>query len=490
MLLMPPSGRAGRSAGWQRAWLPVWLSPPQDDAGVELRARGKNPPMARNRVTVSASPRDVFSFLSNGYSFASWVVGTSQVTSVDPGWPEKGSRFFYRAGAAPLVWEGATEVVDGDPPRQLSMRTMLPSGEALIDIEVRAVKGGTEVTLTESAGPRWLRDPLDAVLHLRNSLSLWRLQACVDGEGIGRSSLQPLLRGGHWLDEPPFDEILRLQSKCFLAVETKSGPHVTPTMFTLASGRIWLVAERSALKSRVIPGASQVGVSIRHGDSALVISGRASLMDPAKPWLHLDLRERLMAAPALARYLLHQGSRLGGYVTAPVSALRDLNPARRVLVCISPERVALVRGATVTDRRGPGGSRVVPDEVASAPAIGERLDLPQVPEDLVSLACRSRVSAVLGWQTGLGPLALPAHWHGDRGWASVPAALLQGVSVSEVALCLEHEEGDQLGDQKGLLVRGRGKVVGSRDEYAAVAIEPDRATFWEGAEAETVDAHS
>ena len=42
--------------------------------------------------------------------------------------------------------------------------------------------------------------------------------------------------------------------------------------------------------------------------------------------------------------------------------------------------------------------------------------------------------------------------------------------------------------KEGMLVRGHGRVLGSQKGFAAISIEQDRTTVWQGAEAKTVES--
>lgn len=136
-------------------------------------------------VTVTRRMRcpadDVLSVLTDGWSYATWVVGTSRIRGVDASWPTPGTRIAHSAGIWPLVVDDVTVALDWDPARgrlELQARGW-PAGEARVLLRVRPDGDGSVVRLDEDAVrgpgvavPRPLRT---AVLLPRNRETLHRL---------------------------------------------------------------------------------------------------------------------------------------------------------------------------------------------------------------------------------------------------------------------------------------------------------------------------
>lgn len=447
--------------------------------------------MARNLITISADPSAVFETLSDPFAYSDWVVGTAEIVEADEAWPEPGSRFSYRAGPFPLRWNGTTQVVDAEPGRRLVLRTVLPFGSVEIDIEVHGTEAGAEVSLTEIATSSPARAALDVAFHFRNAETLARLKSLVEGGDGGivhADAVAALGPGPHLLDADGYGDILSSSDRCYLTVGTKSGPHVTPTAFTYSSGRLWILTQRGSLKERRIERHGQASVLFRDGDRSIVVAGSAAVLDPGRLWLPQDLRDRALAVPALGRYLVDQRAMLGGFLSGSLSSLADLNPIQRVLICVAPEGVVLVDHDEVVSRRGrallPARTTPAPGDTSSH--AGEPLDLDEVPDSVASLAEESRTEAVLGIDTPWGPVALPARWHPERSLVSVATAVLGSFTSGPVGLCLDSDEGEELEDKEGMLVRGRGRVLGSQKGFAAIAIDQDKTTVWQGADATTV----
>lgn len=137
--------------------------------------------MAVVERVIRATPEQVFGVLSDGWTYADWVVGTAHIRDVDSVWPQTGAELHHKAGLWPFELRDKTVVLDSDPPRELVMRARLwPWGEATVrfTLEPHGV-AGTKVRLEEdfAAGPlRWIRTKVnDLMLHYRNREALRRL---------------------------------------------------------------------------------------------------------------------------------------------------------------------------------------------------------------------------------------------------------------------------------------------------------------------------
>ncbi|MEU5155745.1 SRPBCC family protein [Glycomyces sp. NPDC021274] len=129
---------------------------------------------------VSASPESVFAVLADGWNYASWVVGASNIRDADEHWPAKGSRIRHSIGPWPLVIKDSTIVVAADPPHLLVLEArMWPLGKARVRFDIAAEEERTLIRMTELAvkGPiAALPDPVQAKLFApRNRETLRRL---------------------------------------------------------------------------------------------------------------------------------------------------------------------------------------------------------------------------------------------------------------------------------------------------------------------------
>ena len=143
--------------------------------------------MAEVSVTVQATPAQVFAVLSDGWLFASWVVGAAHIRHVDPGWPDAGTRIHHNVGPWPLQVRDTTEVRAVEPSRLLELEARVwPFGAAIVRLELDEIAPGTtKLRMYEQVvrGPAGLvPHPVQAVLlKPRNRESLHRLADIVTG---------------------------------------------------------------------------------------------------------------------------------------------------------------------------------------------------------------------------------------------------------------------------------------------------------------------
>jgi hypothetical protein len=226
--------------------------------------------------------------------------------------------------------------------------------------------------------------------------------------------------------------VLSRASFAFLAVETASGPHVTPLLFAATPDRLWFGIGRGTLKARVVGKRPAVGVVVPGEEGSVAIRGQAKLLDrlPASP---AELARAPFALPAFA--------------------------ARNALEMAAFAR-DLVRSGSQPQPLAPLSVRV------------ETLDLlPGWP-----------AQAVLGWMTPGGPIALPANWNARTERARVPAAPLKTAGGSRTAaacVCIDESQGLGPLAKRGRLLRGQGHAR-LRGDSASVVLELERVTRWKG----------
>ncbi len=154
---------------------------------------GKSKGVAVRNVLVNATPEQVWAVLADGWSYDQWVVGTTDIRSVDPGFPAEGTSLAYTAGWSPLRMKDRTTVRIAEPLRRLELEanTRLV-GTARISVEVLAWGEKSVVVIDEHplSGLGWfLHNPLsEMVLSLRNRLMAHSLAQLV--ESRARSSDQ------------------------------------------------------------------------------------------------------------------------------------------------------------------------------------------------------------------------------------------------------------------------------------------------------------
>ncbi|HEY8455628.1 MAG TPA: SRPBCC family protein [Actinopolymorphaceae bacterium] len=136
---------------------------------------------------VSASPKQIFEVLSDGWSYASWVLGTSHIRAVDPEWPRVGSKIHHMVGPWPFVIKDETEVIGMEPDSRLELHARAwPVGAAHIHITlVPKTSTETEVRLAEelvdAPGRMIPHQVQELMFRPRNTETLSRLADLAEG---------------------------------------------------------------------------------------------------------------------------------------------------------------------------------------------------------------------------------------------------------------------------------------------------------------------
>jgi len=63
--------------------------------------------MATVTRDLQCSPAAVLAVLADGWTYATWVVGTSRIRAVESSWPEPGARVLHSFGVWPAVIDDA-----------------------------------------------------------------------------------------------------------------------------------------------------------------------------------------------------------------------------------------------------------------------------------------------------------------------------------------------------------------------------------------------
>ena len=240
--------------------------------------------------------------------------------------------------------------------------------------------------------------------------------------------------------KPKVASVLGGASFAYLAVETSSGPHVTPLLFAATPDRLWFGIGRGTLKARVLAKRPAVGVVVPGSNASVAIRGEATLLDRLPAEL-AELARAPLALPAFA--------------------------SRNALEMAAFARDLAVRGAP-------------PQALAPLSIRVEALDLLD----------GWSASAVLGWMAARGPIALPARWDPRTERARVPAAPLKdagGARTAAASVCIDESEGPGPLAKRGRLLRGQGHAR-LRGDTASVQLQVERVTRWKGFQVQTAAA--
>lgn len=298
----------------------------------------------------------------------------------------------------------------------------------------------------------------------------------------GETQVQTKLDRRDWRDDPRVRQVFDHGDPFYVAVSTASGVHVVPVNYTRQGRQVWFCTMRRTVKARAIRHRPAVGGLLRFGDRAVMLTGRAKLVD-VPTGRGLSPKRLLKLPPAMADYALRNAKVLAGSAwdrPTPTWPLLNMIPVR-----IRVERVALVeRGEVIAAwgdwaRRAPGGPGVV------APSLPPALE--RLPPGLRRLVDDPARPAVLGWESDCGPVAIPAQWRGAMGLVETGLSplTLAGVTSGTTACAVVDRYGSRLRDHEGVLMAGRGQleVAGG---MARVAIALRRLTYWHMDERETV----
>jgi hypothetical protein len=131
--------------------------------------------------TVRCSKDAVLAVLADGWTYATWVVGTARIRAVDDGWPAPGARILHSVGLWPALLDDETVVRAWDPQGSIDIQARgWPAGEAHVRNDVAGTGPDTcRVRIVEDAdrGPGTLvpKPVRSAVIAPRNRETLRRL---------------------------------------------------------------------------------------------------------------------------------------------------------------------------------------------------------------------------------------------------------------------------------------------------------------------------
>ena len=260
-----------------------------------------------------------------------------------------------------------------------------------------------------------------------------------------------------------------------VAVESTIGAHVTVQAFAWSAGRVWLLAPTDSLKVRAITRQPLIGITIRHGKTAVIMSGVAELIDvwPPRPE---SLSPRLPFG--LGWYFARNAAITVGIVTDLLSGEMP-GLSSRTLICFAPQRTLTVDNGVIVHQSGTWPELASSPANDAPPTIDTHIDvLPPAQRQLL----RQATQADVGWLTSVGPVAVPATV--SAGLASVPRNLLTklGQPVGNGALTVHASEGNRPSRYTGAMLRG--PVV--YDAGGGTGVEVERVTWWEGYTSTTV----
>jgi hypothetical protein len=269
--------------------------------------------------------------------------------------------------------------------------------------------------------------------------------------------------------------ILQRASLASVAVESKTGAHVTVQAFAWSAGRVWLLAPTDSLKVRAIARKPLIGVTVRSESQAVMMSGVAELIDLWPPRAE-SLSSRLPFG--LGWYFARNAAITVGIVADLLTG--DMpGLSSRTLISFAPDRQLTVDNGVIVHQSGTWPEPAGAAAHDAPPTVDTHVDvLPPAQRQLL----RQATQADIGWLTSVGPVSIPAAV--TSGLASMSKNLLTklGHPVGNGALTVHASEGNRPSRYTGVMLRG--PLV--YDAGGEVGVEAQRVTWWEGYTSSTV----
>ncbi len=303
---------------------------------------------------------------------------------------------------------------------------------------------------------------------------------------------------------PQIADVLEHGEFCYVAATTERGPHLTPMVFALSGGGVWVTTSRGSVKARAWRAAPTVAGLVRDGDAAVTFGGRVRTYDllDAETWPRSVARSPGLAL-ASVRFVRKNARFFAGYAVDARHVPFAWTPPGRVFVEIEIERAALVSAGAVRECVGfeadevpasRGGYRAtdIPDALQALPrhlrrALGE--------DGLGALALGGRE----------GPVVVPARWRSGDGAISAvaPVEVLGLAGAAErtpAALVIDQPSWWRARRMLGCMIQASADVYvpsrvrsgrtalgsaiaragGQAERDALVRLWPGRVVWWEG----------
>ena len=307
------------------------------------------------------------------------------------------------------------------------------------------------------------------------------------------------------------EEILERGAFCYLGTDTRHGPHVTPVVFAVADGRVWVTTSRASVKARAWRSSPAVGGLIRADDVAVAFTGHIRTFDlfDVDSWAR-DLKEAPVLTVAATRFTKKNARFFAGYAVDAQHVPLSWTPPGRVFASIQLERAAVIGQGEVLESFGAWSRSTVSAERFRAVRTGMP-PLDGLPVD-VEEALGSEGEGALAVDGSDGTVVLPVSWVADGAavYAVLPEAELALGALTEdrpaAALAIDRASTWRARDMAGAILQGAAKVFGvdrlssgsgsaraivgkTRTETggsALVRMRPERLIWWEGWSSGTV----
>jgi short-subunit dehydrogenase len=155
---------------------------PSAAAGTGGGVSGRSDSIPSVTRRVEATPDAVAAVLEDGWSYASWVVGTARIRAVSPDWPSPGARLHHSVGVWPALLSDETVCQEYERGSRLVLTAKgRPLGKAVVEIVItQDEQPGCIVAISEDATTSGIRSVVpspvrDVLIRARNTEALRRL---------------------------------------------------------------------------------------------------------------------------------------------------------------------------------------------------------------------------------------------------------------------------------------------------------------------------
>ena len=133
----------------------------------------------------TATRRQVWDVMADGWTYSQWVVGNSRMRAVDPNWPAVGSTIRHSVGVWPFLLDDLTVVAECEPLERLVLIAKgRPFGKARITMRLFDRPTGCRIEMAEvpvGLPMGWVPDRVSLIAATpRNRECTWRLAAIAE----------------------------------------------------------------------------------------------------------------------------------------------------------------------------------------------------------------------------------------------------------------------------------------------------------------------
>ena len=265
------------------------------------------------------------------------------------------------------------------------------------------------------------------------------------------------------------------------AVRGTTGPVVTLHAGVDFAGYFWTTTSRSAAKVAALRRDPVAAVLSRKHDSWVLRTGRAVVIDPARPCGAIrELPVFALAGTALALVAAAYPEQLVGYVADGASTPTAWRLHKRVLIAVRHDDEL-----SWTDR-----GTIMQQSTRFRPDGNQRDRLHRIPRAEAAIHDERGASPLdvdgscwLGLDSDDGPVVLPGRWSASRSVVRVRSAVLAATNSwlpGRACVTIDSSDAARPSDKAGIIARGEATPGRTRDGNRSIMINVDGISTWTG----------